>query len=204
MESRETSLRVVTVARDGLLTADELARLAAEHMRCEQVESPYEAAAALLAAPAAAVAVDMPLLNRKHLRMLDLARKLGVVVLGTGAIPAGFSAEELRGVRLVGRAGLIDELLSLSIGRYVAAEPAQADDSPQEGNYEPQSAAGTYEQQNKRSVPLEPREQSGEADETPQAERSRQVPPAARQQRPQSTADVLSTDEIAALLEEDF
>ncbi|MFP3937986.1 MAG: hypothetical protein ACLFVW_06555 [Phycisphaerae bacterium] len=204
MESLEKYLRVVTVSRDGLLTGDELARLADAGTRCEQLASPYEAAAALLAAPAAAVVVDMSLLNRKHLRMLELARKLGVTVLGTGAIPSGLTSDNLRGVRLVSRDELVGELRALSSGRYVSTATEEQDATEQEGTYEPQEQSPAYQHQSEKPVSLdEPREDHDE-DAAADSGQSEEATDSRRQQRPQNAADVLSSDEISALLEEDF
>lgn len=201
MNRRETSLRVVTVSRDGLLTGDELARLNAVGIACEQVASPYEAAAAMLAAPTAAVGVDMRLLTRKHLRMLDLARKLGVEVLGTGAIPAGLSADDLRGVRLLGRSELTEELLDGAGGTEPQTETCQPEESASvEGRYEPQQPEPAYQQQPRKPVLVD---RPGEDDsQQPEASDESAQPP--QQTPPQSTSDVLSSDEISALLEEDF
>jgi len=71
-----------------------------------RTESGYEAAAELLAAPAAALVVDLRLLGGKHLRLLEIARSLGVEVLAVGSLPIGMSAEDLSQVRLIARRDL--------------------------------------------------------------------------------------------------
>jgi hypothetical protein len=194
MDRRSPSPRIVTVSRDGLLSPDELGRLRSAGADCEQVASPYEAAAALLAEPAAAVAVDLPLIARKHLRMLDLARKLGVTVLATGPVPMGLTSDDLRGVRLLARGELADVLARLVEGRPDAELP-----EPPAGRYEPERRSQTYEQQGRATASVGPAAEGGtEPSEPPKGEQER------GREQPRSQSDILTSDEIAALLEEDL
>ena len=90
------------------------------------VPSPYEAAAELIAEPALALVIDLRLMGRRHLRLLRIARERGAEMLAVGAVPAGLSAEDLSGIRLVARADLkaaLEGLLHDREGRY---EPSQA------------------------------------------------------------------------------
>lgn len=79
-----------------------------------RTESGYEAAAELLAAPAAALVVDLRLLAGKHLRLLEIARSLDVEVLAVGSLPIGMTAEDLSGVRLIARRDLPGLLQALA------------------------------------------------------------------------------------------
>ncbi len=203
MDRGNTCVRVVVVSSDGLLTPQEQARLSAAGVACEQVTSPYEAAAALLAAPATAVAVDLPVLNRGHLRMLEMARKLGVSVLATGAIPAGLTGEDLRGVRLLSRTELTDALLSAA-----PAQQARTDTEPNEGHYEPQPRPETYENSaGKVAVRTDEVAEPEGADTGEKARDDSYKPEDTADHTParrKTGSDILSADEIAALLEQDL
>lgn len=65
--------------------------------------SAYEAAAELLAAPAAALVVDLSALPARHLRLLQVAREAEAQVLAVGELPAGVDSGQLAGVQLVAR-----------------------------------------------------------------------------------------------------
>lgn len=64
----------------------------------------YEATAEILAAPTVALVVDLRLVGERHLRLLEIARKMETEVLAVGAVPAGLTGEDLSGVRLTARA----------------------------------------------------------------------------------------------------
>ncbi|MFB3894502.1 MAG: hypothetical protein ACE15C_21075 [Phycisphaerae bacterium] len=87
-------------------------------VQCVAVACAYEAAAEILAAPTLALVVDLRALARRHLRLLEIARHLGVEILASGPLPAGMNAGDLGGVRLIALADLPAEL-----GRLAAAEP---------------------------------------------------------------------------------
>ena len=90
--------------------------------------SGYEAAAEILAEPTDALLVDLSCLEKNHLKLLDLARKESVELLGmgNGGFPDGFCADDLNGMRL-GSATLIREnILTLAgqkNGQAISAEP---------------------------------------------------------------------------------
>jgi len=65
---------------------------AAEAVCCT---SGYEAAAELLIAPASALLVDLGRITRSHVRLLDLAGRVGVPVVAFGAISATLSGATL-------------------------------------------------------------------------------------------------------------
>lgn len=71
---------------------------AAEAVCCT---SGYEAAAELLIAPASALLVDLGRITRSHVRLLDLAGRVGVPVVAFGAISATLSGATLATMRLV-------------------------------------------------------------------------------------------------------
>jgi hypothetical protein len=76
--------------------------------------SSYEAAAEILSAPTVALVVDLTILSKGHLKLLDVARQMATEVLAIGAIPTGLTSEELSGVRLVSKADLPAALRALT------------------------------------------------------------------------------------------
>ncbi len=93
-------------------------------MRVIRVESPYQGAAEILAEPTEAMVVDFRLLSVQHLRLIEIARELGVAILGVGALPVNISSDELSGVQLVGRGDLADAL------SRITAEASSAGTAP--------------------------------------------------------------------------
>ncbi len=109
--------RIVILAGDGEFSLPHAGSLGkgAEYVRAG---SGYEAAAELLASPAVALVIDLSLLTERHRGLLRVARETGTDVLGVGELPAGCSAEDLRGVRLISPEDLP------SILRTAAKKPA--------------------------------------------------------------------------------
>ena len=54
--------------------------------QCVRAASGYEAAAEILSAPTAALVVDLRILNRGHIRLLEVARQMDTEVLAVGAV----------------------------------------------------------------------------------------------------------------------
>ncbi len=123
-----------------------------------RVASGYEAAAELLAAPAAALVVDLRLLGGKHLGLLEIARSLAVEVLAVGALPIGMTADDLSGVRLIARCDLADALVGPAappepVDQAPASPPIRiAPDGPRQPETEAVEPAGA-------STPAEPTDQ---------------------------------------------
>lgn len=109
------ALRVVVLASD----AGALAQCPTP-LQCIRVASPYEAAAEILAAPTAALVVDLRLVAGRHLRLLEIARQMEVELLAVGAVPPGLTSEDLSGVRLTARADLPAVLARLAQERPAA------------------------------------------------------------------------------------
>lgn len=124
--------------------------LCAEGVRVVRVGGAYEAAAELLAAPAAALVVDLRLLLPRHVRLLEVARGLEAAILAVGVVPAGLDAETLRGVTFLspgelpeamGRAAELRERAGVALrpagerpATHAAPEPAEA------GQFRPEPA----------------------------------------------------------------
>ena len=118
--SAPCKLRVVMLSRDGA----EIAKSLAPVMDTLRAGSAYEAAAAILAAPTAALVLDLRLMPQRHLRLLEIARRMDVEILAVGAVPAGLTSEDLSGVRLMARGDLLKALGSL-------AKPLKAPEQPE-------------------------------------------------------------------------
>jgi len=92
--------------------------------RCRQCTSAYEAAAELLAEPAAALVIDLRCLATGNLRLVQAARKQGVAILAFGKLSAAMSTEGLDGVQLVSQEGLAQALARLAQGARAAEQEA--------------------------------------------------------------------------------
>ena len=177
------------------------------------VPSPYEAAAELIAAPALALVMDLRLMGQRHLRLLRIARERRVELLAVGAVPAGLTAEDLSGTRLIARADLkaaMEGLLNDRQGRYVPSEEESQPAAPPEAEG-PSPAASRIASPTKAHSPEVPSPEpaspqaaspsagaSGEfiSSTAPPAPESPSQPPAG------SLRSLLTADELAALLED--
>lgn len=93
-------------------------------------DSPYEAAAELLARPALALVLDLRSLPPRHIALLDIARRLHVEVLIVGVLPGRLDADRLRGLRLTGASGLANELHRLASAAAPSPPPPAATAAP--------------------------------------------------------------------------
>jgi len=87
------------------------------------VPTAYEAAAEILSAPTAALVVELRLLAGRHMRLLEIARRMEVEILAVGAVPPGLTGEDLNQVRMMARADLPQALRRLT-------EPSETLDAP--------------------------------------------------------------------------
>lgn len=139
MEERDrgmtSDLRVVILCTgNGSVTQDDLPAA-----QCVTAASGYEAAAEVLSAPTAALVVDLRIVARGHMGLLDVARRMGTEVLAVGAVPAGLTSEDLSGVRLIARADLPAALskLAAALGTYEPQAPAPPAETPEIETQEP-------------------------------------------------------------------
>ena len=153
--------------------------------RCRQCASAYEAAAELLAEPAAALVIDLRCLATGNLRLVQTARKQGVAILAFGKLSAAMSTDGLDGVQLVSQEGLAQALARLAQGAR-AAEQEAPESQPVEA-----TAVGVGGE----AAP--PREVAAGLDR-PGPEASSAEP-----KRPGPPSSVLTADELAALLGEE-
>jgi len=96
-------------------------------LRTLAVESGYEALAELLAAPSAALIVELSLLSPRHVRLLEAARGRRIEVLGLGAPHPNVRIEALSGVRLVSPDDLLATLAAL-VDKEATAPEVDAED----------------------------------------------------------------------------
>ncbi len=91
-------------------------------------DSGYEAAAEMLAAPTDAILLNVGFLTKRHIGLLNLARKMNIEIIGVSAPSTniGLDAHELSEVRLVATSDLQGtiERITAAQGKYI---PAHAD-----------------------------------------------------------------------------
>ncbi|MFW6062091.1 MAG: hypothetical protein ACOC93_04710 [Planctomycetota bacterium] len=114
--------RAVVFARRGMWAAGEMEGPGPAAPELRWVETAYEAAAELLGTPPAVLALDLGLLERRHVRLLELARQREVPVLAFGHLPAGLDSEQLSGVRLISSRRLMEEI-ARAVGEVTAGRP---------------------------------------------------------------------------------
>lgn len=143
-ESKSQALRVVLLARQPV---HDLASISPQ-ARCVPVAGAYEAAAEILAAPTAALVLDLSLLPPRHLPLLEVARKMQVPVLACGVPPAGMTADRLAGVTFTSFANLAsaiqDRLAKESPAVTSAAAPAKVEPAAAPAVPETKAESGTY------------------------------------------------------------
>ncbi len=126
------------------------------------VPTAYEAAAEMLAAPTVALVADLRLVGRRHLRLLAIARQMGVEVFAVGVVPTGLTGEDLSGVRMIALADLPEALRRLAEADWPApsepkpAAPAEAPADLATKEAAPQPAAPPVEPPVEKSPPSSP------------------------------------------------
>ncbi len=178
--------RVVVLTRDGFRLDAGLPEVAAAYSGGICVATGYEAAAELFAAPVRALVIDLSLLTRRHLRLMELARDLSAEVLAVGSVPTGFGSEQLSGVRLVSRADLPKLLERLLESAPSPPAPDEADTAPA---IEPREEA-----------PQPPAEKPAPTEEPAVVENVSNERQDNGDYVPTKLGDVLTSEEIAALL----
>ncbi|MCJ7543217.1 MAG: hypothetical protein MUP47_01420 [Phycisphaerae bacterium] len=111
---------------------------------CIPTASAYEAAAELLAGPAAALVVDLRVLRPSHVRLIEIARKAGAELLGVGPLPAWASSDQLRGMRLVSQGQLVESLRAAAGAPAPSRPAAQPRPAPRPKGPQPPDQGGTY------------------------------------------------------------
>ena len=187
-EARDISSvpRVVVASPDGALRS--ALALRPGEAECVLVASPYEAAAELIAAGATAFVIDLRLMGPRHLRLLQIARERGVEMLAVGGIPAGLTAEDLSGIRLLARADLkaaMEKLLQDRQGRYEPAAPP----------------GGKQASAVPASAPVQ-RPAAPQSDGEKARKKEAPAPEAAARTPAQGLRSILSAEELAALMED--
>jgi len=200
--------RVVAWARQGLR--------APEGVTLIHAASGYEAAAEILAAPAAALVIDLGLLSPRHLGLLAVARNLNVDMLAFGVAPAGLDAEQLSGLRLVSHSQLQAALeglarrggpgaASATTNKNAGLPLAPAESSPAEPA--PRAAPTATAAPAAKLTPAKPARAAAPPLEAPSLEVTlasvAQEAPMAKPVQAMAPSGLLSPEELAALLGED-
>lgn len=190
----------------------ELASLQIDGVRCVRAPTPYDAAAEILSAPTAALVVELRLLRGRHLRVLEIARQMDVEVLAVGTVPRGLTGEDLSGVRLTARRDLPGVLARLT-GTYEASPPPEREETPapavrrpltgrtgEEPGTRPKEHVGEESVVEVSGEPSEGQyepEPAGAGEADPSARR----PPGKQPRKTASPSDLLTPEELTALLE---
>ncbi len=175
--------RVVILSREG-----SLAESLGENFACASVTTPYEAAAELLTAPTVALVIDLRLLATRHVGLLDVARSLAVEILAIGSLHTSMSADDLNQVRLIARVDLPAALVT--IARAGASEEQVGDSEAFEESAQQDSDA---------LAAVNPSEPTG-APNVGNYEAEKPPRQGGGGRRAAATRDILSSEEIAALL----
>ena len=198
------AVRVVVLSRGASPSGASLEHLCADGARCVRVSSAYEAAAELLAAPTRAIVIELSLLHGRHTRLLEIARDLEVEMLGVGSLPAGTSADDLSGLRLLARAELPAALSALTAG---LPETTPAAHPEQPSGTETRPAKLVPKQPARRRKARRKKRSSAEASQTDQVADTMEaeVPASTPSAAETNTAprELLSPEELSALLEND-
>ena len=214
-------LRVVVLSRDpslGVCADGERAEVA-----CVRAASAYEAAAEILAAPAAMLVVDLPSLGKRNARLVEIARQMGLEIVGVGRLPAGMEAAQLAGVRLMGRDELDQAIQALTEQHRVtpAPEPVEAGEpapQPETAHFEPVDVPQTLDAEQTFEEDLAYLEEPAQAEPPPETSADRQYKAEAAAQAddghapadaeeatpaptPASAEGLLTPEELSALLE---
>ena len=206
--------RVVVLSRDPAL-GSRLLGVCERGVEVARVASGYEAGAEILAAPVAAMVIDFRALSPAHGRLLDVARRMDVAMFGVGPLPIGMSTEELSGIRLVSTVDLPGALDRLAAAAAKAPEPAEA---PGGGEAAPPEAPPPTPPVGEPQAPERPRKRRARRKKAakrtarPKAERETEPDTAApaaaspaedkpRPAAPQVPSDLLTPEELTALLE---
>jgi len=194
--------RVVILSREGAAITSMLADVQ-PRPRCSVVATAYEAAAELLARPAAAIVIDMRAISRRHIRLLVIARQLEVEMLALGAIPLGMTSDDLSGARLVAMRDLSSAVQRLSappeapVVPLEAVEPVQLTPAKKPAKSKPARRAAqadaTMETSGRQRKKKRSRSSSKSKKSSPKADADDNVTP---------LASLLSPEELSALLDD--
>ena len=128
--------KIIILSRDSFLSRAAQSENSASQYHCVRVTSPYEAAAELLAEPPVAMVIDLRCLTPGDLPLIEMARQRSLEVLAVGSVPSGITTTDLSGVRLSARdhlSALLDGLAASSPSAEQVPNSSQvvADESPE-------------------------------------------------------------------------
>jgi len=207
--ARANHSRVVVLSRDPTLGL-RLTDACAPSVEVVRVASGYEAGAEILAAPTAVMVVDFHALSRGDTGLLAVARRMEVELFGVGPLPGRMSAEDLSRLRLLALAELPEAIAERTAPVEEPAPPAEPPSAAPEP-VSPPPAEPKKPRRRKRKAkrpkppPAEPQPAptpTPPADEepTPPAEPHPTEPARETPAAPQKPGDLLTPEELAALL----
>ena len=203
---RANRSRVVVLSRDPALGL-RLADACAPGVEMVRVPSGYEAGAEILAAPTAAMVVDFRAMARGDTGLLTVARRMGVELFGVGPLPARMSAEDLSRLRLLSLADLPAAIAERTAPSEEPPPPVEAPPAepvpvePKKARRRKRKAKRSKEppaQEKQQPAPQEP-PPAGETGQPAEAPPPAEPTPAA----PQTPRDLLTPEELAALLKDE-
>ena len=200
-DTTSAPLRAVLLSRDPILGSRVL-RPCADGWRAVRVDSGYEAAAEIIAAPVAVLLVDFRGLTGLHRGLLALARRVEVQMAAiAGEPPPDMTGDDLQGLRRIEVGDIPATLASARISP--AGRVAGADKSAGVALAEapPASAAGQPEAPPAPARAAEPAPVPAQAEAPPaQDKRVALAPKSGKHQVP---AGLLTPDELAFLMEDE-
>jgi len=116
--------RLVYLTRDAALVDRTVRSEQAATVQTISVPSAYEAAAEMLAAPTAALVIDLRAMSGRHGGLLSMARELNVETLGFGPLPTGLARDQVAGLRLVRQEDLPAAISEALAKQAAPAQPA--------------------------------------------------------------------------------
>ena len=199
---RANRSRVVVLSRDPALGL-RLADACAPGVEMVRVPSGYEAGAEILAAPTAAMVVDFRAMARGDTGLLTVARRMGVELFGVGPLPARMSAEDLSRLRLLSLADLPAAIAERTAPSEEPPPPVEEPPpaEPKKARRRKRKAKRSKEppaQEKQQPAPQEP-PPAGETGQPAEAPPPAEPTPAA----PQTPRDLLTPEELAALLKDE-
>ena len=191
--------KIIILSRDGSLARAAGGENSTSRYHCLRVPSPYQAAAELLVEFPFAMVIDLRCLRPGDLPLIEMARQRGLEVLAVGAVPLGITTTDLSGVRLAAR------------GRLPMLLDGLAESQPSGGSVPVSSRSASGESSDlaseARRIKKAPRTRRKAAKTRGRARKTADAPtPKAKaddKPLPDSPDELLTSEELAALLEDE-
>ncbi len=201
-DSNSSPLRAVVLSRDPLVGA-RAERLCSRGWQAVRVAGGYEAAAEILASPVAVLLIDLRAMSGIHQRLLELAGRMEVQTFAVAGDARGTDGQAMAPLRRVELKDIPAILASLAAEEAPAAQtepPAEGPPaSPDAGRYESEGAPAP--QRSEESPPASP--DAGRYESAGSLAAEKRVVLTPEPKRPKTRQDLLTPEELAALLEDE-